>query len=40
MKEKIRSLSNTDLVQLYRLLLTYLEIIEAEKKTEEAGEQE
>ena len=33
MKENIRTLSNTDLVQLYRLLKTYLEIINTEKKT-------
>lgn len=39
MKETVRTLSNTDLVQLYRLLLTYLEIINAEKKTG-TGEEE
>lgn len=37
MKEKIKDLSNAELVQLYRLLLDYLDVIKAEKN-QEAGE--
>ena len=37
MKEKIKDLSNAELVQLYRLLLDYLDVIKAEKN-QGAGE--
>jgi hypothetical protein len=34
MEEKIKELSDSDLLQLYRLLLEYLDVINAEKTTE------
>ena len=37
MKEKIKDLSNAEIIQLYRLLLDYLDVIKAEKN-QEAGE--
>ncbi len=37
MEEKIKDLTNPELVQLYRLLLDYLDVIKAEK-TSEAGD--